>query len=71
MADDELVTAREIAERLGVARPQAVHTWRRRNVGFPEPVTVGMVWRWGDVKAWAEATGHPKRGRRRPKEADT
>jgi predicted DNA-binding transcriptional regulator AlpA len=67
MEDDELVTAAEIARRLGLARPQAVYTWRRRNRDFPEPVAVATVWRWGDVRAWAEATGHPRGPGGRPR----
>lgn len=38
MADlDQLVGAREIADRLGIARPQVVYQWRRRHAEFPEP----------------------------------
>ena len=56
----ELVGATEIAQRLGVSRPQVVYSWRRRSVGFPEPVahlSIGLVWAWPDVKAWARRTG--------------
>jgi len=48
--DNDLVDAEEIARRMGLARPQAVYTWRRRNADFPEPVAVTTVWRWGDVR---------------------
>jgi predicted DNA-binding transcriptional regulator AlpA len=58
--DNDLVDAEEIARRMGLARPQAVYTWRRRNADFPEPVAVTTVWRWGDVCKWAQATGHPR-----------
>ncbi len=57
---DELVGAAEIAERLGLAHAQAVHTWRRRYPAFPQPVTKlkqAMIWAWPDVEAWAKATG--------------
>jgi hypothetical protein len=56
---DELVDAAEIADRLGVTK-QMVHHWRRRNLGFPEPVlelTQVLIWHWPEVAAWAESTG--------------
>ena len=54
-----LVGAQEIADLLGVARPQVIHEWRRRHPGFPQPVAklgMGLVWNWPDVLAWAKAT---------------
>ena len=57
---DQLVGAAEIATRVGVARPQVVHDWRRRHADFPSPVAVlrqAMVWHWPDVEAWARRTG--------------
>lgn len=57
---DHLVGASEIAKRLGVKQPQAVHLWRRRYDDFPEPVAqldMGFVWNWPDVERWAKATG--------------
>ena len=57
---DELVGAAEIAERLGVKRPQVVHDWRRRHDAFPEPVlqlSQALIWYWPDVKKWARKTG--------------
>ncbi len=57
---EELVGAAEIAERLGVARPQVVYEWRRRHTDFPQPVkrlSIGHVWNWPDVAAWAKRTG--------------
>lgn len=57
---EELVGAAEIAERLGVARPQVVHEWRRRHADFPPPVASlkqALVWAWPDVEAWARKTG--------------
>lgn len=57
---DQLVGAKEIAERIGVARPQVIYEWRRRHDDFPSPVaelSVGLIWAWPDVEAWARATG--------------
>ena len=57
---DDLVGAAEIAERLGVAQVQTVHTWRRRYDDFPEPVArlkQALIWSWPDVLAWARSTG--------------
>lgn len=57
---DQLVGAAEIAQRMGVARPQVVHDWRRRHADFPAPVATlrqAMVWHWPDVEAWARRTG--------------
>ena len=59
----DLVGATEIAQRLGVSRPQVVYTWRRRLSGdkaFPAPIaelSMGLVWAWSDVEAWARRTG--------------
>lgn len=57
---EDLVGTAEIAERLGVKRPQVVHDWMRRHEGFPEPVATLSnirVWAWPDVERWAKATG--------------
>ena len=57
---DQLVGAAEIAERLGVKRPQVIHDWRKRYPDFPPPVATlktALIWSWPDVKAWARATG--------------
>lgn len=57
---NDLVGAAEIAERLGLAHVESVHTLRRRHAEFPEPVTKlkqAMVWDWNDVAAWAKSTG--------------
>jgi predicted DNA-binding transcriptional regulator AlpA len=56
----QLVGAAEIAERLGAARPQMVHMWRRRDASFPKPIAElrqAMIWHWPDVETWAKATG--------------
>jgi len=57
---EDLVGAHEIAERLGVRRPQVVHDWRRRHEDFPKPVArlkTALVWDWKEVQAWARSTG--------------
>jgi hypothetical protein len=54
-----LVGAPEIAERLGLARPQVVHNWRYRHVDFPVPLAElmqGNVWYWPDVEEWLRRT---------------
>ena len=56
---DDLVGAAEIAERLGLAQVQTVHSWRRRYPDFPAPVAQlrqAMIWSWPDVESWAQAT---------------
>jgi hypothetical protein len=56
---DELVGATEIAERLGLAQPQTVHSWRQRYPDFPSPVVTlkqALVWYWPDVARWARRT---------------
>ena len=56
---DQLVGAAEIAERLGLAQVQTVHSWRRRYADFPEPVAQlrqAMIWLWPEVEAWARRT---------------
>jgi hypothetical protein len=58
----DLVGAAEIADRLGLSHTQSVHTLRKRDPNFPEPVAklrTAMVWAWPDVAAWARATGRP------------
>jgi len=57
---NDLVGAAEIAERLGLAHPQSVHTLRRRHPDFPPPLAKlaqALVWSWRDVERWARATG--------------
>lgn len=57
---DDLVGAAEIAERLGLSHTQSVHTLRRRDPAFPEPVArlrQALVWSWPDVEQWARDTG--------------
>lgn len=57
---DNLVGTAEIAQRLGVKRPQVVHDWMRRHDDFPQPVAEVSrvkVFNWPDVERWAKATG--------------
>jgi len=57
---EDLVGAHEIAERLGVRRPQVVHDWRRRHKDFPKPIAklkTALVWDWREIRAWAMKTG--------------
>jgi predicted DNA-binding transcriptional regulator AlpA len=56
---DDLVSASEIATRLGAKRPGVVHDWRRRHPEFPQPIArlaLGFVWSWSDIETWARAT---------------
>ena len=56
---DDLVGAHEIAHRLGVARPQVVHEWRRRHRDFPAPVAAlktALIWDWQEIERWAMNT---------------
>jgi len=56
---EDLVGAHEIAERLGVRRPQVVHDWRRRHKDFPKPIAklkTALVWDWKEIQAWARHT---------------
>ncbi|MHB1518485.1 MAG: hypothetical protein ACYCVN_02740 [Acidimicrobiales bacterium] len=56
----ELVGSHEIADRLGLAHPESVHSWRRRYDDFPEPLArlrIGYVWNWADIEVWAQRSG--------------
>ncbi len=78
---EQLVGASDIAQRLGMPRTQDVHTFRRRDPAFPEPVRIlgagpsrGIhVWYWPDIAAWARkkgiATGDGRTVRMPPKSA--
>jgi predicted DNA-binding transcriptional regulator AlpA len=64
VAAEDLVGAHEIAERLGVARPQVVHDWRRRHADFPQPIAqlkTALIWDWKEVARWAVKTGRLER----------
>ncbi len=72
---DQLVGAREIAERLGFKRTQVVHYFLRSDDSFPPPVFSvteaqggARVWYWPDIKRWARRTGRWP-GPDRPREA--
>ena len=62
---EQLVGASDVKERLGLNRTQDVHTLRKRDATFPEPVAVIgggpgygiLVWSWPDVAAWARRKG--------------
>lgn len=60
---DDIVSASEIAARLGVKRRGVIHDWRRRHADFPKPVAqVALVhlWLWSEVERWARKTGRLK-----------
>ena len=64
----DLVGAHEIAQRLGVARPQVVHEWRRRHDDFPKPIATlktALIWAWREVSVWANTTNRIKHQRLR------
>ncbi len=57
---DDLVTAVQIAERLGLAYAETVYNWINRYPDFPSPVWTdgrSRLWLWPEVAAWARATG--------------
>jgi hypothetical protein len=57
---NDLVGAEEIAQRLGLAHVQSVHTLRHRHPDFPTPVKKlqrTMIWLWPDIERWARKTG--------------
>lgn len=59
----DLVGAREIADRLGIAGNSVVYDWMRRYDDFPRPVarlSAGNIWLWSEVAAWARRTGRPR-----------
>jgi predicted DNA-binding transcriptional regulator AlpA len=65
--EEQLVGVAEAARVLGVSR-QRVHQIVQTNPGFPKPIaelSVGRIWRLGDIKAWVEA--NPDRQKSGPK----
>ena len=50
-----LVSAVEIARRMHLESPAAVHSWRHAGIGFPAPVgrRREFLWYWPDVQSWA------------------
>ena len=56
-----LLTARELADRLGVT-PGAIYSGRYRGDDFPPAVVLGpkrLRWREGDVEAWLDSKRDP------------
>lgn len=60
----DIVGASEIAERATArghnTKKGTVHQWRKRQIGFPEPLSVlvtGPVWEWKHVERWLFQTG--------------
>ena len=53
-AEDELVSPREIAMRLGLPNHRIVLEWRFRRRDFPAPATRRRtyLWRWSEIQAW-------------------
>jgi hypothetical protein len=52
----DVVSAREIVQRLPALTVQRVHDLRRGRLGFPEPIGRRgheFVWYWPEVHAWA------------------
>jgi hypothetical protein len=68
---DDMVTATEIAERLGRSREsiRLLASGARGPGGFPAPIsharTRQRLWRWSDVAAWANLVGDDERQRAR------
>jgi predicted DNA-binding transcriptional regulator AlpA len=61
----ELIDAGEVAELLGLARRQAVSTYRRRYADFPSPVVEKNsgkcdLWLRTDIERWKKRTGRPQ-----------
>ena len=57
---DDLVTATDIAQRLGTVQVTTVSQWAVRYEGFPPPVLSNRganVWRWRAVEEWLRETG--------------
>jgi predicted DNA-binding transcriptional regulator AlpA len=56
----DLLDAHEVAHLLGLARREAVSTYRRRYRDFPEPTIEKsrcVLWLRADVEAWARGRG--------------
>lgn len=57
---DDLVTATDIAQRLGTVQASTVSQWAFRHPDFPSPVLYNRganVWRWRSVEEWLQQTG--------------
>jgi predicted DNA-binding transcriptional regulator AlpA len=56
---NDIVGAKEIAERIGRSHTTIVHSWHRRLKHFPRPIAVisaGKLWDWKEIEAWAKKT---------------
>lgn len=56
---DELVDAREVADRLGLKNARFVLDLRIHRLGFPDPVGRkgrSMLWSWQQVESWGATT---------------
>ena len=54
-----IVDLASMADLLGVSK-RTIHSWRRRDLGFPEPegrMGVSPYWNWEEVSAWVKETG--------------
>lgn len=54
---EDLVGAREIAERLNCTSSKTVHGWHKHHADFPVPVkqlSMGIIWDWREVEQWHE-----------------
>jgi predicted DNA-binding transcriptional regulator AlpA len=66
---EELVSAAEVATRLGLKRSRQVLDLRLHRFGFPRPVARtgrNLVWSWPQVANWAETEGFGGPGPARP-----
>jgi len=57
---DELVSAAEVAARLGLQRSRQVLDLRLHRFNFPRPVARtgrNLVWSWPQVEHWAQSEG--------------
>jgi hypothetical protein len=62
---EELVSAAEVATRLGLKRSRQVLDLRLHRFGFPRPVARtgrNLLSSWPQVASWAETEGFPGRG---------
>lgn len=65
---DDLISAAEVAEILGLSHRNSVSTYRRRYADFPVPIPSPhggrtLLWRRGEVLAWHRAWSDPERRR--------
>jgi predicted DNA-binding transcriptional regulator AlpA len=56
-ATGELLTRREVMERLGIRSPTTIRNWTQK-LGFPRPIQIterSKVFRWDEIVAWLDA----------------